>query len=426
MNVTVKFALYYLPLVMKNNNRIDRYLIVLKREDGVIVSFTNLGKYIRTYSKQSVQPITSTGREKFLYVIKFLNYCLGNYHIRCVNEITIEMIQMFLNKYALGELSEDDTARGLPTVSKCVESIRDFIINICSDKNVKMSFTKADLFKKEQVFNPKKKKMETRNVFAFDVKAIDKISGKKPIFRDITTKAFNIIMRVAYEKYPSIFMICALCAFAGLRASEALNVRREDSPYGPGIEFTYINGCVTDIRINLENEKVLRNDVINPPKIKKHRIQHVYPDFRDAFVQAYNMHMRYIEGKKYDAIVAPLCFNRDGKAMTYQDFNYHFKKMIREDVIPLFLNSDNPDLVLMGHYMNENRYGSQIFRHFFSMKVAIKTNDIAQIQYWRGDKNVESSQVYLLNKSEITQHLKQTKNDVFDFFMMNGEEQNKK
>lgn len=424
MNGIVKFATYYLPLVLKNKNRVDRYLIVLKREDGVIVSFTDLGKYIKTYSRQSVKPITSTGREKFLYVCQMLNFCLINYKIRRVNEITVDMIQEFINKYAQSNLFENDTEREFSTVSACEEAIRDFLINLCSDKSVKMPFTKTDLFRREKVYNQKSRKMVTRDVFTFEVKASGKASGKKPIFRDISTKAFNIIMRVAYEKYPCIFMICALCAFAGLRVGEALNVRREDSPLGPGIQFTFVNGLVTDVKIDLNYEKALRDDIIQPANIKVHRTQRVYPDFRDAFVHAYNMHMKLIEGRRYDSETGPLCFNQNGKAMTYHDFYYHFNKMIREDVIPLFLKSNNPDLVLMGHYMNENRYGSQIFRHFFSVKVTIKTNDPAQIQYWRGDKSIESAQTYLLNKSEIMHYLHQTKNDVFDFFMMVGRDLN--
>ena len=55
------------------------------------------------------------------------------------------------------------------------------------------------------------------------------------IFRDLTEEAFQIIMDEIAENHRNILMLAAFGGFAGLRPSEACNVRRPDSVLGPGM-----------------------------------------------------------------------------------------------------------------------------------------------------------------------------------------------
>ena len=113
----------------------------------------------------------------------------------------------------------------------------------------------------------------------------------REIYRDIPTKAFYIILDYTMNHYPQILMLVALQAFAGLRPSEACNVRREDSPLGKGIYFRNNYGeevdpehNVDDIRIDLTKEYNLRSDLVRVGKIKKERWQKVYPAFIKLFM----------------------------------------------------------------------------------------------------------------------------------------------
>lgn len=65
---------------------------------------------------------------------------------------------------------------------------------------------------------------------------------------------------------------------AGLRPSEACNVRRPDSVLGPGMRFEMRDGQIVNVIIDLREEKNLRSDLINVGGIKKPREQKVYPD----------------------------------------------------------------------------------------------------------------------------------------------------
>lgn len=64
---------------------------------------------------------------------------------------------------------------------------------------------------------------------------------------------------------------------AGLRSSEACNVRRPDSVLGPGMRFEMRDGQIVNVIIDLREEKNLRSDLINVGGIKKPREQKVYP-----------------------------------------------------------------------------------------------------------------------------------------------------
>lgn len=64
---------------------------------------------------------------------------------------------------------------------------------------------------------------------------------------------------------------------AGLRPSEACNVRRPDSVLGAGMRFEMRDGQIVNVIIDLREEKNLRSDLINVSGIKKPREQKVYP-----------------------------------------------------------------------------------------------------------------------------------------------------
>ena len=71
----------------------------------------------------------------------------------------------------------------------------------------------------------------------------------KDTFRDLPTRAFEMLIPLAFRYAPDIAFAMCLQAFAGLRAGEALNVRRADSPLGPGIVFTEMGGAVRSVEI---------------------------------------------------------------------------------------------------------------------------------------------------------------------------------
>ncbi|GHT58933.1 hypothetical protein FACS18945_5130 [Bacteroidia bacterium] len=226
------------------------------------------------------------------------------------------------------------------------------------------------------------------------------------------------MLNLAFRYAPDIALAICLQAFAGLRAGEICNVRQEASPLGGGIIFTHIVGDVRKIEIDLTREVRLRSDGVIVGKIKKERIQCVYPPFIDAFVAAYKFHRDHMRPSESD--YCPMFTNSRGKAMTYIDYSRRFDALVTKHFRPALLESDDPACKLYGQLLYENKLGLHALRHWFSVQLVLHGEDIAQIQFWRGDSNPESAFVYLQNKGDLVRELERTSADFINIALAYG------
>ena len=313
----LRFSVYKHNLVIRDDRIITRNFIVIKDDDNIIVVWTDFHKYIKSNKYAYATNVSSNGNRRPYYICKLFNHVFFNkYHITRLTQLTIPMVQDFLNRYGMGELEDNDNLRGESTVNNCVRYIMDFLEELLNVNKGRMKFSKSDLYTTKQVQN-QRGKLVKKKIPVFDVNYIQKTNT---IFRDMPEKAFSVFMKVIIEKHTNILMLVALSAFAGLRPSESCNVRREDSALGPGLMFTEINGDVEDIEIDLRKELNLRSDLRVTGGIKKERMQKVYPAFRSVFCECYQVYMNYIEGKKYESDYGALTTNKQGKAITYASY----------------------------------------------------------------------------------------------------------
>lgn len=236
-------------------------------------------------------------------------------------------------------------------------------------------------------------------------------------FRDIPEEAFQIIMGIIRDRHQNIMMLAALGAFAGLRPSEACNVRRPE--YG-GIRFQMNGDIVTNVFINLKDEVKLRSDDVSVGGIKKHRVARVYPSFVKIFIEFYNEYIEYSEGKKFETEYGPLSTNRKGMAITYSSYAQEFKKVLLE-AKEIMAKSDNPRIQLYAQMLNVHSFGPHIFRHWFTVKLVQNDENVSTIMFYRGDKNPNSATTYLQNKSELIKQLENVEDALFDYSMYMAE-----
>ena len=245
---------------------------------------------------------------------------------------------------------------------------------------------------------------------------VDDSNTEKAIFRDMPNSAFEMLFSHIAHYHKDLLMVVALGAFVGLRPSEACNVRREDSPLGPGILFHQSEGQVFKIEIDLRKEIPLRSDLKPTGRIKKERLQAVPYIFLEVFLDTYNDYMSYLEGKKYEKDYGPLNLNRRGKALSYDVYYQRFRKIIREEMIPIFLKSDDAEVVFFGQLLQEHNISPHIFRHWYTTQLVLSgVSEISELMSARGDKSPESAWVYLQNKGEIAKQYGQVNNGVFDY-----------
>lgn len=407
----MKFAVYKHSLVLGDNHIVTKQFIVLKHEDGTI-QFTNFHRYVK--SARKIKSILDDGNKRFSYVVKFLNYVFEHCDITSLDQLTLDIVKEFLTKYGMGTLPDDTQRRKKSTVEICVNTILDFLTLYLKERKQKAKLSPKDLYVTSTYTN-KHGRMIKRKEPNFEVYVDDNLT-EQAIFRDMPNSAFEMLFAHIAHYYKDLLMVVALGAFVGLRPSEACNVRREDSPLGPGILFHQSYDEVFKVEIDLRKEVPLRSDLRPTGRIKKERLQTVPYIFLEVFLDTYNDYMAYLEGKKYEKEYGPLNLNKQGKALTYDVYYQRFRKIIREEMIPLYLNADDEEVVFFGRLLQEHNISPHIFRHWYTTQLVLSgVSEISELMSARGDKSPESAWIYLQNKGEIAKQYGQVNNGVFDY-----------
>lgn len=413
-----RYAVYEHKLLLNQKEVYTKSFIVVKNQYNVIVHFTKFHNYIDLYETGITRPITSDVKVKMSYVCSMLNYIMidnySQYKVNHVFDITKEMLEDYFQYYALTP-KENGEYRTNAVVNLCVCSVVSFMKKLCKDFDGYMKLSLDDLYTEKNVFTDKGK-IENRIVPNFKVSTNGR---KKQIFRDIPQKVFEVILSQAYIHMPEIAFAICLQGFAGLRPGEVCNVRQETSPIGRGIIVKMSDNKMKSVEIDLTVEYLLRSDGIYCGKIKKERKQCVYPAFLEAFEKAYEFHKKQLSGKAEKEYM-PMFIGRSGKAMTYSSYLEKFHKLINEYVRPILLKSDDVDCRLYGQLLYEKTLSPHALRHFYSVQLVLMGEDVAGIQYWRGDSNPESALAYLQNKGDLIRELSEVNNKFADLITNKG------
>jgi integrase len=351
-----------------------------------------------------------------------LNYILvknyKRFNIDHVFKITKESLECFFRDYAQ-EILGNGEHRSQQSVEKCVYAVTMFFRKLRRKYSGYMLLHESDFIIEKTVYD-KRGGSRQKKAPAFQVKGFPK---QKSIFRELPTEAFKLLLNLAFRYAPDIAFAVCLQAFAGLRAGEAMNVRQEGSPLGSGLIFIYFEGEVRKTEIDLTKELPLRSDGTICGKIKRERKQYVYPPFIYAFHEAYQRHKIFLAGRRYETDYCPMFINNKGLAMTYDDYSRRFSILVEKHFRPALLESADPECRIYGQLLYENRLGLHALRHWFSVQLVLNGEDIAQIQYWRGDKTPESALLYLQNKGDLIRELGDAGTSLSDMLLSCGEKE---
>lgn len=417
----LRYAVYSANRTMEDGLLYTRSFIVVKNGYNIIVRFTRLHEYAGIYANGTFKPLTANPEAKLYFICAFLNYALAEhgeeFGVRHVFSVTKAVMESFFNHYALEKLP-DGGFRGRESIERCIVVVTDFMSRLCSRFGGYMKISKADLFEKKSRMN-RKGQLVQKMVPSFRAVGIPNPDGP---FRDIPTKVMELLLPMAFRYTEDIALGICLQAFAGLRAGEVCNVRQECSPLGAGIRFIEAGGSILRAEIDLRWEYTLRSDGVSVGKIKKERLQSVYPAFLGTFLQAYELHKAYLSKISFEPEYAPMFVNRYGKAMSYETYRNRFKTLVNEHLRPALARSSDPELRVYGQLLYENELGTHALRHWYTVQLLLRGEDVANIQFWRGDKSPESAFWYLQNKGDLVRELKETNEHLlFNLLRLGGE-----
>ncbi len=380
----------------------SRSFIVIRNGYGVIVKFTRLQDYA---GFKNYKPISSNAENKLYYICGMLNYVLVDngrrLAARSVFDITAEMMQEYFDHYAMTKKA-NGAYRGKDSILKCISVVTAFMANLVWKFGGHMKVTRNELYRDTVAYD----KHGRRYQKAIPLFQTTGMPVHNRIFRDIPTKVFEILIPMAFKYARDIAFGICMQAFAGLRAGEVCSVRQENSPLGKGISFIELGGRVVSATIDVEQEIKIRKDDVEVSMIKKERRQGVYPAFLEAFCKAYEMHQEYLAGKTFDEKYCPMFINSNGDAMSYETYRLRFHELINNHLRPYLIQCTDPELHLYGQMLYENQLGTHALRHWFTVQMVLRGEDIGTIQYWRGDSNPETAFLYLQNKGDLTRELK--------------------
>jgi integrase len=414
------YGLYSHRLITTGGEVYTRHFIVIKNHYGLIARFTRLHNYVGAYEGKVFAPVVSDAEAKLRYVCMMLNYVLidryDKYRVDHVFKISREALECFFRDYAQETLANGGH-RGRQSVEKCTHAVTMFFRKLRRKFGGHVLLRETDLVVETTAYD-RRGKPKKKIAPAFQVKGFP---NRKEIFRELPTKAFQILANLAFRYAPDIAFAICLQAFAGLRAGEVCNVRQEGSPLGNGIIFTYFESEARKIEIDLMRELPLRSDGVICGRIKRERIQCVYPPFIEAFCVAYERHKAFLATQRVEPEFLPMFVNSRGMAMTYDDYARRFAALVDDHFRAVLLECDDPECRIYGQLLYENRLGLHALRHWYSVQLALRGEDIAQIQYWRGDKNPESAFAYLQNKGDLVKELEVAGGFLSELLMERGE-----
>jgi len=111
--------------------------------------------------------------------------------------------------------------------------------------------------------------------------------------------------------------------------------------------------------------------------------------------------------------------------MTYDSYLKKFQDIIRNEMVPLYLASDDPEIVMYGRILLEHRLSPHVFRHWYTVQLVLSgINEPGTLMYWRGDSAPESALTYLQNKGELEKQYQKVNNEVFDYLLWASGRQN--
>jgi integrase len=415
-----RYGLYAHRLIANNGEVYTRHFIVVKNRFGAIVHFTRLHNFVGVYDSKIFSPVVSDAENKMRYVCMMMNYVLidryGKFRIDHVFKISKEALDCFFRDYAQDTMP-NGSYRGKQSVEKCVHAVTMFFRKLRRKFGASVLVKDSDLVVDTVVYSKHGRPIQRKRP-AFQVKGF---VSHKTVFRELPTKAFKMLINLAFRYAPDIAFAICLQAFAGLRAGEAMNVRQEGSPLGNGLILTYFEDEIRKVEIDLTKELPLRSDGVICGKIKKERKQHVYPSFIKAFEAAYTHHKTFLSERCFEGEYCPMFINSQGNAMTYEVYKKRFSALIDNHLRPALLASNDPECRIYGQLLLENELGTHALRHWFTVQLVLRGEDVAQIQYWRGDKTPESALLYLQNKGDLVRELEDTSCLLSEIFMSRGE-----
>lgn len=388
-------------------------IVIVDTYTHVTLRLTGLEKYASLQAPGQIRIVGRRfgNRSKLSYIVKMLNFVLLEnydlYHIKNVSFLTFQAVQDFIHAYASTPYSKSKTGYAIEkrpkpeTVKKMLRTVTIFCENL--RRHVYMPNFKDELYS-EKTFKGQDGMLRTQRIPLFQATAYDPYATVRT--QDIETQVVFRMLALARIYDPGLMLAIASQAFAGLREGEVVNMYRQHTVTGAkGVRIEKQFDCIRNITIDLLNPAKLSDSGKRSDISKKRRQQQVYPDFLDLYNRIYNEHLALIaeiENEAEDGYY-PMFYNRQKRNGVYGNMSADSYRARWQKIFNLALEecavSPISKLRLFAQIATEQRFTPHCLRHWFSVYVALHVDNALILQFWRGDKSLDSAATYLRDKA---------------------------
>lgn len=380
------------------------------RETKLVVRFTTYQEYILSKLPRDMNPWSSNANWAYA-IVQFLNYIMHNYKVVELEKIKYNMVQAFLDDYCTTMKNGKYPSRASCNDKRA--AVCTFLWAVCCEREENQELPKMLYLKKDSLMTEiavrTKNGIDTQIIprFHVTVRYCDNAVGLKSLYRDMPLSIAAIFLKMAQIHDPELTFAIALSMFAGLREGEVCNVRRKDSPLGPGILLRHDDNTCREFSVDLRCEYNLRDDKKMVGKIKKERMAAVYPKFLNIVYHFYKVHLELVRDKNIDAN-CPMFVNRRCSrsnnvyhGITVSGYRERIGKLFHNYVLPAVRNSTDKDLQMFYYQMQGHSWGAHSFRHWFTVFLVLDGCSDVEVKDYRGDRSLLSAQAYLERKGEL-------------------------
>lgn len=310
-------------------------------------------------------------------------------------EITFEDAQDFLNFYCTSPKRNTSDEPGFQSRKEALRAVS------CLLEGLKQHGYGKDLDKHYITAEKESSRGKKYELYIYSYR--DETETQTKVIRDVPEFFVKKMVEMAWKYDIDTWMLMQLQIYAGLRPSEACNVRSAESSYGSGIKTIFgYEDIPISMRIDISKEarlRPLRSDYTQIGSIKKPREVTVYGGYVPLLYDAYINYIKATKDRKKEEY-GPLVTNRYQKegyhmAMSYDNYRKRFKSLATKLVIPYLVNCGGEKKIYAEKLMG-GKFGPHMLREYFTCRLFEANLNWSDIMYYRGDKSAETAVLYLL------------------------------
>lgn len=339
------------------------------------------------------------------FIIRFLNYIFNDSKtaIDNIEDLTLDMVEEFLDNFSRGTLPEDTLGRCRSTdsVERATRALSYFVYWLFWKKvpNTRKKMFKMKNLKSEDFEFYTKSKKNKHNDETVQVQVLSNIvepfrtGNNYPRAKCLTPGKYSIekLIDMAKEKDPMITFAIVLASYAGLRLGDICQLfQGRIIGLEKGVDF----GAYFDFTYNT----TLRSDNVETSSCKTKRCIPIYEGCTSTINYYYEEHLKYLKYKNlYHNKYGALFIDNNGKAMTARTLQRRFNKI--EELVDLVIKEEamlgNQDAKKECKFLAQGKITVQSLRRYYKQLIdTIEGSNKRKTQYYMTHKDIKTQEEY--------------------------------